>query len=82
MRAALVFAVRGGYGRAMEPLEELRLLIRRHAASAQSTMAASGIRTVMADAPTELAHHVLEPMLAVVAQGAKRAVLGLSLIHI
>ena len=30
----------------------------------------------MADSPTELVHHVLEPMLAVVAQGAKRAVLG------
>jgi AraC-like DNA-binding protein len=60
----------------MEPLEELRLLISRHAGSAQTSMTASGIRAVSADAPTELAHHVLEPILAVVAQGAKRAVLG------
>ena len=61
---------------AMEPLEELRRLISRHAGSAQTVMTASGVKIVMADAPTELTHHVLEPMLAVVAQGAKRAVLG------
>jgi len=54
----------------MEPLDELRALITRHAG------AAPGIKVVMADSPTELVHHVLEPMLAVVAQGAKRAVLG------
>jgi AraC-like DNA-binding protein len=60
----------------MEPLEELRLLIARHAGSAQAAMPASGIRAVAADSPTELTHHVLEPTLAVVAQGAKRAVLG------
>jgi len=39
-------------------------------------MTASGVKIVMADSPTELTHHVLEPTLAVVAQGAKRAVLG------
>ena len=61
---------------AMEPLEELRLLISRHTGSAQTVMTASGVKIVMADSPTELTHHVLEPMLAVVAQGAKRAVLG------
>jgi AraC-like DNA-binding protein len=64
-----------GYGGAMEPLEELRLLVTRHAESPQAAMAA-GIKAVTADAPSEIAHHVLEPMLAVVAQGAKRAVLG------
>ena len=61
---------------AMEPLEELRLLIARHAGSARTVMTPSGVKIVMADSPTELTHHVLEPMLAVVAQGAKRAVLG------
>ena len=60
----------------MEPLEELRLLITRHAGSVQAAAAASGIRAVSSDAPTELMHHVLEPTFAVVAQGAKRAVLG------
>ena len=60
----------------MEPLEELRLLITRHAGSTQAAMAAAGIRAVASDSPTDLTHHVLEPILAVVAQGAKRAVLG------
>src|SRR5438445_12018837 len=60
----------------MEPLEELRLLITRHAGVGQPATATSGIRAVLADAPTELAHHVLEPTFAVVAQGAKRAFLG------
>jgi len=61
----------------MEPLEELRLLIDRHASSPPGAMAAAGIvKAVRAESPTEIAHHVLEPMLAVVAQGAKRAVLG------
>ena len=60
----------------MEPLEELRQLITRHAGAPQAAMAAAGIRAVAADSPTELTHHVLEPILAVVAQGAKRAVLG------
>jgi AraC-like DNA-binding protein len=60
----------------MEPLDELRLLITRHAKSPAAALAASGIKAVLAESPTEIAHHVLEPMLAVVAQGAKRAVLG------
>jgi AraC-like DNA-binding protein len=75
VRVDLAPAVGSGYGRAMEPLEELRLLITRHAESPQAAMAA-GVKAVTADAPSEIAHHVLEPMLAVVAQGAKRAVLG------
>jgi AraC-like DNA-binding protein len=73
VRVALAPAARAGYGRVMEPLDELRLLITRYAGSAPT---ASGIRAVSSDAPTELAHHVLEPTFAVVAQGAKRAVLG------
>ncbi len=76
MRAALAPAARAGYGRVMEPLEELRLLITSYAGSAPAAMTSSGIRAVSSDAPTELAHHVLEPTFAVVAQGAKRAVLG------
>lgn len=76
MRAALAPAMGSGYGSAMEPIEELRSLIARHARSPQAVMAASGVRAVAEDAPTEIAHHVVEPMLAVVAQGAKRAVLG------
>lgn len=60
----------------MESLDELRLLITRHAGSPQATMVACGIRAVASEVPTELIHHVMEPMLAVVAQGAKRAVLG------
>ena len=58
----------------MDALEELRRLISRHAGSTDS--AAIGIRAVSTAAPTELAHHVMEPMLAVIAQGAKRAILG------
>ena len=60
----------------MEPLDELRQLITRHAKSPPAALAASGIKAVSAESPTEITHHVLEPMLAVVAQGAKRAVLG------
>ena len=76
MRTALAPAARAGYGCVMEPLEELRMLITRHAGSAQSATTGSGIRVTSSDEPTELTHHVLEPTFAVVAQGAKRAVLG------
>jgi len=60
----------------MQALEELRRLITRHAGSTPAATVGSGIRAVVSEAPTELTHHVLEPILAVVAQGAKRAVLG------
>ena len=76
MRSALAPAARAGYGLRMETLEELRMLITRHAGSAPAATAVPGIRAVTSDAPTELAHHVMEPTLAVIAQGAKRAVLG------
>jgi len=76
MPAALAPATCAGYGGTMEPIDELRLLIARHAGSAQAPPTASGIRAISVDAPTELAHHVMEPIFAVVAQGAKRAVLG------
>lgn len=76
MRADLAPVAGAGYGGTMEPLAELRTLITRHAAATPAPAAPSGIRAMRSDAPTELAHHVLEPTLAVVAQGAKRAVLG------
>jgi len=60
----------------MTPLEELRHLIRRHAGSTSPLAVESGITLVSTDRPNELTHHVMQPMLVVVAQGAKRAVLG------
>lgn len=60
----------------MQSIEELRALIRRHAASPSTAVAASGIRAIASDLPTEIAHSVMEPVFAVIAQGAKRAVLG------
>ena len=54
-------------------LEELRRLIVRHAGKAALP---AGVRAVSSEAPSELAHHVMEPVMAVVAQGAKRALLG------
>ena len=57
----------------MPALDELRTLIHRHAGGPRLPGAAWAVRT---ETPTELAHHVLEPVLAVVAQGAKRAWLG------
>ncbi len=60
----------------MEKLEEIRRLIARHAGSAQAEPQALGIRLGCATAPTELGHHIVEPVFALVAQGAKRTVLG------
>jgi AraC-like DNA-binding protein len=56
----------------VESIDELRALISRHAGKNTVTQAAHGIRVASFDEPTELAHCVLEPLLAVVAQGAKR----------
>src|ERR1700712_2820302 len=60
----------------MDSLAELRSLIGRHAGSGPAAPAGVGIKVVSATAPTKLAHHVMEPIFAIVAQGAKRAVLG------
>lgn len=57
----------------MGSLEELKDLIRRHAGPVAGKV---DVFAVAAEAPTELQHHVLEPAFAVVAQGAKRAMLG------
>jgi AraC-like DNA-binding protein len=53
----------------------LQGLIRRHAA-AKEERGAAGMFAVAAQAPTEFHHAVLEPTFVVVAQGAKRAMLG------
>ncbi|KQY85490.1 AraC family transcriptional regulator [Pelomonas sp. Root1444] len=58
----------------MALLEELQALIRRHAIANGDRK--QGMFAVMADARTEMQHHVVEPVFVVVAQGAKRAMLG------
>ncbi|MBC7942507.1 MAG: AraC family transcriptional regulator, partial [Chitinophagaceae bacterium] len=72
MRFALARARCAGYCRGVESIKELRTLISRHAGTDTVTLAAHGIRVASFDGPTELGHCVLEPLLAVVAQGAKR----------
>lgn len=62
----------------MTSIEEIRHLIARHAGSPS---ALAGVRVVSAAAPTDPVHHVMEPTLAVVAQGAKRALLGDQVFH-
>lgn len=59
----------------MGSLEELRQLIERHATPA-GERSPGEIWASSAHRPTEAVHHVLEPTFVVVAQGAKRAVLG------
>jgi AraC-like DNA-binding protein len=58
----------------MASLEELQALIRRHAIANGDRK--QGMFAVMAEATTEMQHHVVEPVFVVVAQGAKRAMLG------
>jgi AraC-like DNA-binding protein len=59
----------------MSSLQELQRLISRHAGGAGERQAGD-IFAAASDRPTELVHHVLEPTFVVVAQGAKRAMLG------
>lgn len=59
----------------MGSLEELKALIQRHAMPTVDRDAGD-MFAVAAQAPTEIQHHVLEPTFVVVAQGAKRAMLG------
>ena len=61
---------------AMEPLAELRTLIARHAGPGQTEMAVEGVRLTASDVPARPSHHVYEPIFGVVAQGAKRTMLG------
>ncbi|MCE4555477.1 AraC family transcriptional regulator [Roseateles cellulosilyticus] len=58
----------------MNSLEALQALIRRHAIVGHDCK--DGVFAVMTEAPSEMQHHVLEPTFVVVAQGAKRAMLG------
>ncbi|AMO93887.1 bacterial regulatory helix-turn-helix s, AraC family protein [Collimonas fungivorans] len=60
----------------MEPLAELRLLIARHAGHGLTDTAFPGLKLMASDFTTQPVHHVSEPAFAVMAQGAKRAVLG------
>jgi AraC-like DNA-binding protein len=58
----------------MSSLPALQTLIQRHAGPPSDRP--GSVFAVSAQAPTELQHHVLEPTFVVVAQGAKRAMLG------
>lgn len=59
----------------MGSLEELQRLIQRHAAP-MGERQAGDVFAGRVEAPTELVHHVMEPTFVIVAQGAKRAMLG------
>jgi len=59
----------------MGSLEELRQLIQRHAAPVGERRPGD-VFAGLVEAPTELVHHVMEPTFVIVAQGAKRAMLG------
>ncbi len=58
------------------PLSELRTLIARHAGPPTATQPLPGVVVAVSALPTLPLAHIAEPVLAVVAQGAKRAVLG------
>ena len=60
----------------MDALTELQTLIARHAKPDQYTTVVEGVRVSTSAVPTQSMHHVTEPMLGVVAQGAKRAIVG------
>jgi len=60
----------------MDALTELRTLIARHAKPDQYTTVVEGVRVITSAVTTQSMHHVTEPTLAVVAQGAKRAIVG------
>jgi len=60
----------------MQSLAEIRSLLSRHVVPGEKSEPLPGIRLVGATAPTELISAVYEPAFALVAQGAKRAVLG------
>jgi AraC-like DNA-binding protein len=77
VQAPLAPPPRRGLNAPMEPLAELRRLIARHAGpDGEVATPLPGLRLVSSSAPTLPIHHVYEPALALVAQGAKRAMLG------
>jgi AraC-like DNA-binding protein len=61
---------------ATEPLAEIRTLITRHARVGEMRTPLEGLRVAIADAPTPPVSAVYEPVFALIAQGAKRTVLG------
>ena len=60
----------------MESLPELCALIARHAGPGQTTTPLPGVRLIASAVPTEPINGIYEPAFAVVAQGAKRTMLG------
>lgn len=59
----------------MASLDLLRQLIQRHAMPAGERLPGD-VFAGLVEAPTEMVHHVIEPTFVLVAQGAKRAMLG------
>jgi AraC-like DNA-binding protein len=60
----------------MQHLAELRTLIARHATDDMNVRALPGIRLIRSTATTLPMHHVHEPAVGVIAQGAKRTLLN------
>ncbi|HEX4509729.1 MAG TPA: AraC family transcriptional regulator [Burkholderiaceae bacterium] len=58
------------------PLAELQSLISRHARPGAPATALAGLRATISAVPTELTHHVSEPGMGIVVQGAKRTLVG------
>ena len=57
-------------------LSELQSLIARHASPGVSETPLAGVRVMISTTPTQVVHHVSEPGLGIVVQGAKRTVVG------
>jgi len=76
MLAALAVCAIAAYRRKMDPLAELRTLIKRHARADMMVQALPGVAVMASDTITEPIYHVYEPTLAVIAQGTKRTVLN------
>ena len=58
------------------PLAELQSLIARHARAGAPATALAGLRATISPVPTEVTHHVSEPGMGIVVQGAKHTVVG------
>jgi AraC-like DNA-binding protein len=57
-------------------LTELQSLISRHARPGEPATALAGLRATISAMPTEVSHHVSEPSLGLVVQGAKQTTVG------
>jgi len=58
------------------PLAELQSLISRHARPGAPATALAGLRATISSVPTEMTHHVSEPGVGIVVQGAKHTLVG------